>query len=117
MVSIEIAGSTYLDFAGAKVSQDVQTSANIIVLGTPRGFEAPKVAMTIHSQGQNSGKVSQKVTTINYSFRNDTGGNCSVNFKDFWIGGAFWNDTSNLVGISRENQVFTLHRRLNLSRA
>jgi len=41
--------------------------------------------MVIHSQGQNSGKVDQKAA-INYSLRNDTGGNCNVQFQDCWIG-------------------------------
>ena len=103
----------YLDIAAALLNQGVQSSFNIIGLGEPKGFEKATVGMAIHSNGQNSGKVDQKVTAINYSLVNDTGGNCPVNFTDCWIGSvrsrpgesgsAFWNDKGNIVGICTTN--------------
>ena len=80
-------GSSYIDAAAILLNQGVQTNATMIGLNVKcSGFIQPKVGQTILTSGANSGSTTQRVTTINYDMRTDTGGSCPSNFKNLWIG-------------------------------
>jgi hypothetical protein len=80
-------GSSRVDAAAVLLSQGVNANPTMLGLNVRCvGFVKPAVGMTISTSGSNSGTTTQKINTINYSFRNDTGGNCPTNFQDLWIG-------------------------------
>lgn len=106
--------STRVDAAAALLNQNVPVSAEMIGLNvSPTGFAAAQVGMTIHTSGSNSGTTTQKITTINYDYSDDTGGNCETHFQDCWIGSVrskpgdsgsgMINDQHQLVGILTTN--------------
>jgi hypothetical protein len=80
-------GSTHVDASAVQLNQGVQANPTMIGLNAVcAGFVKPQVGQTVYTSGANSGNTTQKITTTNYSLRNDTGGNCSTNFQDVWIG-------------------------------
>ena len=83
-------GKSYLDAAACLLNQGVQSSPAIISLNrkqvTPVGFKKPVVGMEIITYGQNTKGSTQKVHSINYSTREDTGGGCSTSYSDLWLG-------------------------------
>lgn len=83
-------GSSHLDAAACLLNSGVSSSPAVISLNrkqvTPVGFKKPTVGMDIITYGQNTKGSTQKVHSINYSTREDTGGNCSTSFSDLWLG-------------------------------
>lgn len=83
-------GSSHLDAAACLLNSNVQSSPSVISLNrkqvTPLGFKKAAVGMDIITYGQNTKGSTQKVHSINYSTREDTGGNCSTSFSDLWLG-------------------------------
>jgi hypothetical protein len=106
-------GTSHLDAAGALLNQGVQTSPEVLGVGTPVGFAAATVGMNITTNGIHSGKTTQKVKMINMNIMNDTGGNCSTMFQDGWVGSvnsqagdsgsAMMSDDKMLIGILTTN--------------
>lgn len=103
--------ANHLDASIAQVSPGVNTSFDILGLGTPKGTATPSVGARSHMQGIAGGPRTGTITTINYDF-NDTYpefGGCSVQHKDLFetnnsgipgdSGAANWNDSGYLMGI------------------
>lgn len=103
--------TAYLDAASVLLNQGVQSSPNIIGLGSPKGFEKPTVGMAIHQGGISSQHVDSQVTQINFTQKRNTNaqGNCPVVLQDMFVtskcgtngdsGSSMWNDAGYLVGI------------------
>lgn len=103
--------ANHLDASIAKVLPGVQTSFDIIGLGTPKGIVEPTVGAKAHMQGIASGARTGTVTTINYDFNDNYPefGGCSVHHQDLFetnnsgipgdSGAANWNDSGYIMGI------------------
>jgi hypothetical protein len=113
-----VCGSTnnHLDASIGKIASGVQTSPSVLGLGVPKGFAAPVVGEKAHMQGAYGGARTGTVTTTNYSYKDDYGGegnlgkSCPVTHQDMFqvanksgidgdSGAAVWNDAGFLTGL------------------
>lgn len=82
-------GKSFLDCAAALLNSNTASSFDVIQQRgkiTPKGFKAPTVGQQIVTYGLNTKGSTQQIKTINYSTREDTGGNCSTSYSDLWLG-------------------------------
>ena len=108
--------NNHLDASIASVAAGVQTTGTILGLGAPKGFAQPVVGTRAHMQGAYGGARTGTVTTINYSYKDDYGGegnlgkSCPVTHQDqFQVanksgidgdsGAAVWNDAGFVTGL------------------
>lgn len=103
--------ANHIDASIAAVSPGVQTSFDIIGLGTPKGVATPSVGANSHMQGIAGGPRTGKITTINYTFHDTYPefNNCSVTHTGLFetnnsgipgdSGAANWNDAGYIMGI------------------
>lgn len=81
-----------VDAAAVLLNSGVQTNPKMLGLNvTCIGFVKAAVGQQIHTSGSNSGTTTQKVTTINYSMKND-----SVQMIQHYIGEKVMNSNSAL---------------------
>jgi hypothetical protein len=108
--------ANHLDASIGKVAAGVVTSSSILGLGVPNGFAEPVIGEHANMQGAYGGRRTGIVTTINYTFKDDYGGEgnypktCPVTHQDMFqvknksgidgdSGAAVWNDAGFLTGL------------------
>lgn len=108
--------ANHLDASIGKVTDGISTSPSILGLGIPKGFTEPVIGEHANMQGAYGDRRTGTVSTINYTFIDDYGGegnyprNCPVIHEDMFqvrnksgidgdSGAAVWNDLGFLTGL------------------
>lgn len=121
--------ANHLDASIAQLSPGVVSDFNIKGLGAPTGLAQPAVGDTATIQGPFAGKVSGKITTVSYSFKDtypEISGNCNVTHVNQFeanlgkigdSGAATWNQNNKLIGIDFDGDGIEIFNNINYLQA